>query len=121
MATVLVCRSSDMKDGGVRIVEIGDIELGLIRHKGEWYAYRNVCPHQGGPACEGLMMPQVEDVIGADGTFLGQRFEESDMHIICPWHGYEFHLATGVHVCDRRLRLQKFDVTEADGNVYVTV
>jgi hypothetical protein len=30
-------------------------------------------------------------------------------------------LADGVHVADRRLRLQKFKVIERDGEVYVTI
>lgn len=121
MPKILVCRSDEIKEGGVRIVEIGDLELGFIRHKGACYAYRNHCPHQGGPACEGLRIPQVKDMIDKDGFYLGQSFDEDDMHIICPWHGYEFHLSTGAHVCDKRLRLQKFEVAEQEGNVYVTV
>jgi nitrite reductase/ring-hydroxylating ferredoxin subunit len=51
--------------------------------------------------------------------FVGQRFDETDMHIVCPWHGYEFHLDTGVHVGDGRLKLRKFDVITRDGDVYV--
>jgi nitrite reductase/ring-hydroxylating ferredoxin subunit len=43
------------------------------------------------------------------------------MHIICPWHAYEFHLETGVNVCDGRIRLQKFNVVEKNGSVYVNV
>jgi len=43
------------------------------------------------------------------------------MHIVCPWHGYEFHLSDGVHVADKRLRLQKFEVIERNGEVYVAV
>jgi nitrite reductase (NADH) small subunit len=118
---VVVCRSEDIKDGDVRIVEIGALEIGVIRHKGLCYAYHNVCPHQGGPACEGLRIPQVEDVIDEQGAFLCQRFDENDMHIVCPWHGYEYHLATGIHVADETLKLKKFSVKEREGNVYVTV
>ena len=78
----------------------GEFEIGVIRHDGKYYAYRNYCPHQGGPACEGVRMPQVVDVIGENGIFLGKTFDETDMHIVCPWHGYEFHLSDGYHVCD---------------------
>lgn len=118
---VLVCRSDDLKDGNVRIIEVDDVEVGVIRHGGKCYAYQNVCPHQGGPACEGLRIPQVEDVIDESGAFLRQQYDEGDMHIVCPWHGYEYHLATGVHVGDHSLRLKKFVVAEREGNVYVAV
>ncbi len=121
MTQFRVCKSEELKEGTARIVTIKDIEVGLIRHKGSCYAYRNLCAHQGGPACEGLRIPQVVDVISADGTFVQQRFDEDDMHIVCPWHGYEYHLATGVHVADPRLKLQRFDVREREGDIYVAI
>jgi nitrite reductase (NADH) small subunit len=121
MAETLVCRDGEIAEGGVRIVRAGKVEIGVIRHGGKYYAYRNHCPHQGGPACEGLRMPQVKELIGADGVYQGKTFDETDMHIVCPWHGYEFHLSDGVHVGDKRLRLQKFQVIERDGDVYVAV
>jgi nitrite reductase/ring-hydroxylating ferredoxin subunit len=43
------------------------------------------------------------------------------MHIVCPWHGYEFHLSDGTHVCDKRLRLTKYPVIQRDGEIYVDV
>jgi nitrite reductase (NADH) small subunit len=118
---VFVCSNGDLKNGDVRIVQHGSLEIGVVRHNDTYYAYRNLCPHQGGPACEGMMIPQVEDVIGEGQIFLGQRFNEDDMHIVCPWHGYEFHLADGVNVADPRLRLKRFDIVERDGGIYVEV
>jgi len=118
---VRVCKHGEIPEGGVRLVLIGKIEIGVIRHADKYYAYRNFCPHQGGPACEGLRMPQVVDLVGEGGVFLGQTYDENDMHIVCPWHGYEFHLADGTHVCDKRLRLKKYQVAERQGEVYVTV
>jgi hypothetical protein len=60
-------------------------------------------------ACEGLLINRVVDLIAADRTYLGQSFAE-EMHFVCPWHGYEYELATGECVGDRRLKLRKFDV-----------
>jgi nitrite reductase (NADH) small subunit len=121
MQEVLVCRDSDISEGNVRIVRVKDLEIGVIRQGNRYYAYRNLCPHQGGPACEGVRMPGVFDDVDADGLFHGQKFDNGDIHIVCPWHGYEFHLSDGTHVCDKRLKLRKFDVTERDGNVYISV
>ena len=118
---VLVCRSDAVTDGQVRVIEVGEVEVGLIRHNGVCYAYRNVCPHQGGPVCEGLRIPQVNDVIGDGGLFVRQAFDEEDVHIVCPWHGYEFHLSDGVHAGDKNVRLTKYVVSERGGNVYVTI
>ncbi|MGP0092005.1 MAG: Rieske (2Fe-2S) protein [Xanthobacteraceae bacterium] len=121
MADVLVCKEGEIADGGVRLVKVGRTEIGVILHAGKYYAYRNLCPHQGGPACEGVRLPQVVDEIGENGIHLGQSFDENDIHIVCPWHGYEFHLADGTHVCDKRLALKKYDVVQRDGEIYVAV
>ncbi|MCW6507818.1 Rieske (2Fe-2S) protein [Lichenifustis flavocetrariae] len=120
MAEHFVCKSDELPDGQVRIMTHGSLEIGVIRHGDAYYAYRNLCPHQGGPACEGIRLPQVEDRIVGD-LFVGQCFDENDMHIVCPWHGYEFHLSTGEHVIDSRLKLRKFDVVAREGGVYVDI
>ena len=121
MEEIFVCRDGEIADGDVRLIKAGRIEIGIIRHSGQYYAYQNYCPHQGGPACEGLKMPQVVDLIGDGGVYLGQTYDEDDMHIVCPWHGYEFHLSDGTHVCDKRLRLKKYDVVRRNGEIYVAV
>jgi nitrite reductase/ring-hydroxylating ferredoxin subunit len=120
MPEIRVCEHGEIADGAVRIVRSGRLEIGIIRHADKYYAYRNLCPHQGGPACEGLRMPAVRSII-SEGLFHGQAFDESDTHIICPWHGYSFHLADGSNVGDPKLRLEKFEVVERDGAVYVAV
>lgn len=118
---VPVCRSDELKEGAVRVCTIGDVEIGIIRHNGGCHAYKNVCPHQGGPVCEGVRMPQVEDVIDENGLFVCQKFNKSDMHIVCPWHGYEFHIESGEHVIDPKVRLKKYDVVEREGQIYVAI
>jgi nitrite reductase/ring-hydroxylating ferredoxin subunit len=118
---IRVCQAGEIADGDTRLVTAGTVEIGVIFHKGEYFAYQNRCPHQGGPACEGLKLPQVVEKIGDKGVHLGMTFDESDMHIVCPWHGWEFHLKDGCHVIDKRQRLRKFPVTERNGEIYVTV
>jgi nitrite reductase/ring-hydroxylating ferredoxin subunit len=121
MPEVLVCKDGEIADGGVRLIRVGREEIGVIRQGNKYYAYRNLCPHQGGPACEGLRMPQVVDRLGEGGILLGQTFDEDDMHIVCPWHGYEFHLADGCHVIDRNLRLKKYEVVQRGGEIFIAV
>jgi len=119
MVDVFVCREGELTDGDMRIVAVKEVEVGVYRHAGKYYAYRNHCLHQGGPVCEGVMLPKVEDVIAPDHTLQGQVFNEDEMHIVCPWHGYEYRLDTGECAVDPKLRLQKFKVIERDGGVYV--
>jgi len=121
MPEVKVCTDSELVDGAVRVLRVKDIEIAVIKHAGQYFAYHNHCPHQGGPACEGVRMPQVVELLDTQGNFIGQTFDENDIHIVCPWHGYEFHLSDGVNVSDKRLRLKKFKVVERDGGIYVAV
>lgn len=106
--TSFLCKTSDVPDGSVLIVQLGETEVGVFRQGDDFHVYRNYCPHQGGPACEGMRMPQVRDLIDENGLFVRQDFDTSDMHIVCPWHGYEFHLSNGEHVIDPTIRLKKY-------------
>ena len=121
MSELLVCDVGALAEGATRIVYEGDLEIGVIHQAGKYYAYRNYCPHQGGPACEGLKMPAVKMMIDGQGLYTGQDFDHEDMRIVCPWHGYEFSLASGVNVCDARLKLKKYEVFERDGKMYVRI
>ena len=77
MAEVFVAKAAEFPDGDRRIVQTGHGDIGVFRHAGEFFAYSNTCPHSGGPACEGVMMPRVLDVI--DGRLhLVQGGREAD-------------------------------------------
>lgn len=119
MAERLVAKISDFQDGDRRIVMAGKTEIGVFRHEGKFYAYSNYCVHQGGPACEGLVIAKVEERIQPDKTSRGLYFSDTDMHFVCPWHGYEYDLKTGECVADRRLRLKKFELVEKGDELYV--
>jgi len=116
---MLICRSGELKDGDRKIVPNGKHEIGVYRVQGKLYAYQNLCSHQGGPACEGLLMAKVEEVIAEDKTYQGMRFNHDEMHIVCPWHGWEYDLSSGEMVADRKFRLKKYDVVEKEDAVYV--
>jgi nitrite reductase/ring-hydroxylating ferredoxin subunit len=116
---ILVGKAADFKEGDKKIIENGNSEIGVYHVHGNWYAYQNLCPHQGGPACEGLMMAKVEEIIAEDKTYKGMRFNHDEMHIVCPWHGWEFRVADGVACGDNKWKLRKYDVEVRGGEVYV--
>ena len=74
MPEVFVEKISDFVDGDRRIVFHDGIEIGVFHWQGRFYAYQNLCLHQGGPCCEGVIMHKVEDVLAPDKTWLGQKF-----------------------------------------------
>ncbi len=118
MAEWFVAKASEMTDGDRRIVTAGRHEIGVFFTGGSFYAYSNQCIHQGGPACEGLLINQVVDLIAPDRTYQGQTFGD-ELHFVCPWHGYEYDMKTGECVGDRKLKLRKYDVVRRGEDVYV--
>ena len=119
MAEQLVGKASEFKDGDRRIVFVGDREIGVFRHEGEFHAYSNYCLHQGGPACEGLTMPKVEERLMDDKTSRGLYFSDTEMHFVCPWHGMEYDMKTGECISNRKMKLKKFQVVQKGDEVYV--
>jgi nitrite reductase/ring-hydroxylating ferredoxin subunit len=120
---VLVGSRAELTDGTQRIISIDDAtEVGVIAHNGELYSYENRCSHQGGPVCEGTVIGLVEPRLGSDGEMLGERFSDSEPHLVCPWHGVEFRLLTGecVTIPGARLRRYALEVDHA-GDVFLLV
>ena len=118
---ILVGTRADFEADGRRIISVRGIDIGVLQYDGQFYAYENRCVHMGGPVCEGRILGKVETVLRDDKTVLGERFSEAEVHLICPWHGYEYDLATGECAVDRRLRLRRFDVVEKGDDIYVVI
>ena len=119
MPEVFVAKLSELPDGERRIVAHHGLEIGVFHWGGQFYAYQNLCVHQGGPACEGIIMHKVEDVLAPDKTWLRQTFSENDAHFVCPWHGYEYDIKTGECAGNRKLRLQSYEVVRRGQEIYV--
>jgi nitrite reductase/ring-hydroxylating ferredoxin subunit len=119
MAEKFVAKTSEFQDGDRRIVFVGDHEIGVFRHEGQFYAYSNFCLHQGGPACEGLTIAKVEERLRPDKTSQGLYFSETEMHFVCPWHGMEYDMKTGECVSDRKMKLRSYKVLQKGDEVYV--
>jgi nitrite reductase/ring-hydroxylating ferredoxin subunit len=119
MSEVFVAKATQFPDGERRIVSHAGREIGVFHWQGKFYAYENICLHQGGPACEGITMHKVEDVIGPDRSWLGQKFSSEEIHFVCPWHGYEYDLKTGECAADRSLKLKSFEVVRRGEDIYV--
>lgn len=94
------------------------MEVGIFRFGDRVVAYENVCPHAGGPICQGKIFDQVEELITADKKSAGLRFGEQ-RNIVCPRHGYEFDLETGCHPGDASVRQTPVKVAVRDGQVFV--
>lgn len=121
MTEVSVGRADEFADPGRKLVEIDGIEIGVFRLKGQFYAYENVCPHLAGPACSGIMLPLATEAVDPDGTSRGRMFDHDHLNVVCPWHGYEFDIATGRHATLKRVRLRPVELRIEGGEVLVTL
>src|SRR5918992_391826 len=87
---IVVCRLDEFPPGERRIVQAGRGSIGGFRVGDRFYAINNYCPHQGGPLCLGRTKPWVSS--SGPGEFV---LAEDDALLACPWHGWEYDLATG--------------------------
>ncbi len=119
MAEIFVAKVGEIADRGRKIVSDGDLEIGVFRLGEEYFAWESNCPHMGGPVCQGRVMNRVMEVLDAEKRSHGYEFVEEDVHIVCPWHGFEFNLRTGAHPGEANTKLRGFEVVAKDGAIYV--
>ncbi len=75
------------------------------------------------PSCHAStrgLAPFVEDV-ETDKTAIGDRFSEDEIHVVCPWHGWEYDLENDACATDRRFKLRSFRIVLREDYVYVLV
>lgn len=100
----------------MRIVTAGRREVGVIRRAdGRVQAVRNWCPHKGAEVCKGpvcgTMLP------GAPGTL---TFAMDGEILRCPWHGYEFEIATGKRpFVGGSMRLRVYPACIEGGDIWI--
>lgn len=120
-----VAGSEEVGERGRLVVEIGagdtTVTVGIFRFRGELRAYENVCAHQGGPACQGRIVQRVRERLDESQRSQGLIFDEDSMHVVCPWHGFEYEVATGRHPARPDYALRSFPVQESGGRIRVTV
>ena len=95
MPKYIVATVDEIPPGSRKVVEVARRSVGVFNVKGKYYAIRNQCPHAGGPLCEGTISGLVTS--NSPGTY---DYLMRDEIIRCPWHGWEFEIATGQSYVD---------------------
>ncbi len=111
-------RVDEFANRASRVVEIAGRSIGIVRVGDAFYALLNVCPHQGGPVCTGGVYPRTRAEVVQNGR-LHEWYDHAAPVVACPWHGWEFDIATGRCVADPARRLASYETTIVDGNVIV--
>ena len=76
MAFVKVVRTTEIPVGKGRFIDAGTDAIAVFNAgRGRFYAVTALCPHEDGPLADGWL--------------------EGDT-IVCPWHGFDFDVTTGV-------------------------
>jgi 3-phenylpropionate/trans-cinnamate dioxygenase ferredoxin component len=71
-----VCPVAELQPGERRLVEAGDLEIGVFNCDGKLFAIEDRCSHDDGPLAEG-------------------EFDQEACTVECPRHGSLFDLETG--------------------------
>ncbi len=97
---VKVASASELAPGSSKKIEISGKEIALFNADGTLYAMDDTCPHRGGPLSEG--------------------FVESGV-ITCPWHGWQFQLASGECLTNPSVCQTKYAVKVAGDDILISV
>jgi nitrite reductase/ring-hydroxylating ferredoxin subunit len=107
----VVGRASEIPPGSVRIVMVQNPQgIGVFNVSGRFFALKNVCPHQGGPLCLGPITGTTRAVHHKGGPPESEWIRDGEI-VRCPWHRWEFDIATGKTVFESRMRVAKYRVT----------
>jgi nitrite reductase/ring-hydroxylating ferredoxin subunit len=99
MAFVRVAAAGDIPVGHGRMVEKDGLTVAVFNAGGDrFYACGAICPHEDGPLAEGWL--------------------EGDV-VVCPWHAFDFELATGRCRADGELAVPVYPARVSAGIVEV--
>ncbi len=104
-----VAKVSQITDKSPFIVSVKGITIGIYKLKGNYYAYENECAHEGGPVVEGKVTQDLICEVSDKGK-CAEYFSDFKYDIVCPWHGVQYDLETGICRADKRLKLNSFEV-----------
>jgi nitrite reductase (NADH) small subunit len=107
----------DFALGRFKVFSLNGRPVGVVRTEQGFFAVRNRCPHQGAAICAGRVGGTMEPSV--PGEF---SYSEETLVVMCPWHRWEFALATGEsYGRTTSKRLVTYGVEVEDGEVYVTM
>ena len=97
-------------------VEVNDHRVVVTLTEHGPFAYSDRCPHRGALLLTGGQIV-TSLTTSADGLVLG----ESESHVRCPWHKWDYDLRTGRCAVDPRLRLRTYPAWVDGDEVVVSI
>jgi 3-phenylpropionate/trans-cinnamate dioxygenase ferredoxin subunit len=93
--------NSKLSENKPQLVIMREKRICLVKRNNCFYAVSNKCPHNGESLSKGT--------VNAAGE------------IVCPWHGYQFDLATGREYQERCADLETFPVRDEEDGLYIAL
>ena len=93
-----VAATEEIAPGAGKLVEIHGREIAVFHFGGAFFATSDMCPHRGASLVDGFL----------DGG-----------KIFCPWHCFDFSLASGECEMVPSQRIQTYPTKVEEGEVYV--
>lgn len=93
-----VCKVDELKEGGVKTIELHDRVVGVYLTDGQYHAIDDFCPHMGASLSGGLV---------ENGT------------VTCPWHAWRFRLCDGAWADNPKLKVACYKVIVEAGEIFI--
>lgn len=123
MSGIVVGRADEIPAGGRKIVVPfrGRAGIGIFNIGGRFYALRNICPHKRGPLCTGEVAgrgaAQTPPSVGDSHI----DYERDGQILRCPWHAWQFDIASGECLVDPTVRVKTYPVLVDGDDLVVDV
>lgn len=121
MAQVIVGNAAEIKSGEKKIVVPfrGKAGIAVFNVGGKFYALRNICPHKLGPLCTGRITGRAVAEHPPSVLNNGLAYESEGQILRCPWHQWEFEIATGRCLVDSEIHAKTYQVIVKKGKIIV--
>ncbi len=123
MTGIVVGKAAEIPAGGRKIIVPfrGRAGIGIFNVNGNFFALRNICPHKRGPLCTGEVAGRSRTDAPPSLTdgFVG--YEREGEIIRCPWHAWQFDIATGECLVDPDMRVKTYPIIVDGDDIIVDV
>lgn len=116
MTRYAFCSTDELDDGERILKTIANREIAVFQVGDEYFSVANYCVHAGGPVCEGAL-GGTTTADPDDPWTLG--WDRENEILSCPWHGWEFDIASGRYLSDDQFVIPTYEVEVEGEQIYV--
>ena len=95
---VKAAETHEIPTGKLKLVDVHGERVAIANVSGSFFAFSDECTHDGGPLAEGELEGEI---------------------VTCPWHKWDFDIASGRCAVDARLRVRRYAVRVEGDDIYV--